>query len=188
MKTIFVDANVFVRFFTVDDRGQHEQSVELFRQAAAGKVVLVTGPPVLFEIAWTLRSAYQQTNPKVLHVIAAIAALPGLQLTDAESSRVLWRWPRQAASSSRTPISRQRRARSVRTRSQPSTASTSIGWASRSTRFDPSGSHDVEWRRDDPGDGYVPAAGHNIQPDVPPEKILAMADATRRFGSYPLSA
>jgi len=83
VKTIFVDANVFLRFFTVDDRGQHEQAVELFRQAAAGKVALVTGPPVLFEIAWTLRSAYKQTNPKVLDVIAAIAALPGLQLTDA---------------------------------------------------------------------------------------------------------
>lgn len=83
MKTIFVDANVFLRFFTVDDRGQHEQAAELFREAAGGKVVLVTGPPVLFEIVWTLRSAYKQTNAKVLDVVAAIAALPGLQLTDA---------------------------------------------------------------------------------------------------------
>ena len=82
MKTIFVDANVFLRFFTVDDRGQHEQAAELFHQAAAGKVVLVTGPPVLFEIVWTLRSAYKQTNAKVLDVVGAIAALPGLQLTD----------------------------------------------------------------------------------------------------------
>lgn len=83
MKTIFVDANVFLRFFTVDDRRRHEQAAELFRQAAAGKVVLVTGPPVLFEIVWTLRSAYKQTNAKVLDVITAMAALPGLQLTDA---------------------------------------------------------------------------------------------------------
>lgn len=82
MKTIFVDANVFLRFFTVEDRGQHEQAAELFRQAAAGKVALVTGPPVLFEIVWTLRSAYKQTNAKMLDVVAAIAALPGLQLTD----------------------------------------------------------------------------------------------------------
>jgi predicted nucleic acid-binding protein len=83
VKTIFVDANVFLRFFTVDDRGQHEQAAELFRQAAAGKVALVTGPPVLFEIVWTLRSAYKQANPRVLDAISAIAALPGLQLTDA---------------------------------------------------------------------------------------------------------
>jgi hypothetical protein len=31
-------------------------------------------------------------------------------------------------------------------------------------------------------------AVHNIQPDVPPENTLAMADAIRRFGRYPISA
>lgn len=82
MKTIFVDANVFLRFFTLDDRGQHDQAAGLFHQAATGKIALVAGPPVLFEIAWTLRSAYRQTNVKVLEVLSAIAALPGLQLTD----------------------------------------------------------------------------------------------------------
>jgi uroporphyrinogen decarboxylase len=37
-----------------------------------------------------------------------------------------------------------------------------------------------------PRGGYVLAAVHNIQPDVPPENIVAMAEATRRFGTYPL--
>jgi uroporphyrinogen decarboxylase len=37
------------------------------------------------------------------------------------------------------------------------------------------------------GGGFVAAPVHNIQPDVPPENILAMAEATRRFGRYPLS-
>lgn len=82
MKTIFVDANVFLRFFTLDDRGQHDQAARLFQQAAAGKVALATGPPVLFEIAWTLRSAYRQSNAKALEVLSAIAAVPGLVLTD----------------------------------------------------------------------------------------------------------
>ncbi len=82
MKTIFVDANVFLRFFTVDDQGQHDQAARLLREAAGGKVSLITGPPVLFEIAWTLRAAYRQGNPKVLEVLSAIAAVPGLQFTD----------------------------------------------------------------------------------------------------------
>jgi len=34
--------------------------------------------------------------------------------------------------------------------------------------------------------GFVLAAVHNIQPDVPPQNILAMADAARKFGTYPL--
>jgi uroporphyrinogen decarboxylase len=38
-----------------------------------------------------------------------------------------------------------------------------------------------------PGGGFVVAAVHNIQPDVPPENIVAMAEATRKFGTYPLA-
>ncbi len=37
-----------------------------------------------------------------------------------------------------------------------------------------------------PGGGYVVAAVHNIQPDVPPQNIIAMAEATRKYGTYPL--
>ena len=37
-----------------------------------------------------------------------------------------------------------------------------------------------------PGGGYVAAAVHCIQPDVPPENIVAMCDAVRTFGQYPL--
>jgi len=82
MKTVFVDANVFLRFLTVDDAGQHERSVALFRKAARGDVTLVTGPPVLFEIAWTLRSAYKLPREKVWDVLERIASLRGLRLTD----------------------------------------------------------------------------------------------------------
>lgn len=61
MKSVFVDANVFLRFFTKDDDGQHEQAERLFRAGAEGEVVLISGPPVLFEVAWTLRAAYRQS-------------------------------------------------------------------------------------------------------------------------------
>lgn len=84
MKTIFVDTNVFLRFFTTDDEGHHRRAVRLLREAAGGKHVLVTGPPVLFELAWTLRAAYDLPREKVLDVLARLAATPGLQLTDAD--------------------------------------------------------------------------------------------------------
>jgi uroporphyrinogen decarboxylase len=35
-----------------------------------------------------------------------------------------------------------------------------------------------------PGGGYVFAAVHNIQPDVPPENIIAMLEAWKEFGKY----
>lgn len=82
MNRVFVDANVFLRFFTGDDRSQHAAAAKLFREAAAGKILLVTGPPVLFEIAWTLRSAYGLPTLKILDVLSRIASLPGLELAD----------------------------------------------------------------------------------------------------------
>jgi uroporphyrinogen decarboxylase len=38
-----------------------------------------------------------------------------------------------------------------------------------------------------PGGGYVLAASHNIQPDTPPENILAMFKAGLQYGQYPMT-
>ena len=84
MKTVFVDANVFLRFFTEDDEGQQKRAAALLRKASAGKLMLLTGPPVLFEIAWTLRAVYNRPREEVLDVLERIAGLPGLRLTDAD--------------------------------------------------------------------------------------------------------
>lgn len=81
-QTVFVDANVFLRYFTLDDAGQHKWAGDLFQAAADGKLKLITGPPVLFEIAWTLRSAYEQPRERVLDVLAGMVTLPNLSLTD----------------------------------------------------------------------------------------------------------
>ena len=39
-----------------------------------------------------------------------------------------------------------------------------------------------------PGGGFVVAAVHNIQPNVPPQNIVAMFDAAREYGTYPITA
>jgi predicted nucleic acid-binding protein len=82
MKRVFVDANVFLRFFTVDQEGHHDLAVRLFDRAAAGEVRLVTGPPVLFEVAWTLRSSYGLSRDQVLDVLVSVLAARNLELTD----------------------------------------------------------------------------------------------------------
>lgn len=83
MTAWFVDANIFLRFLTVDDRGQHEKAVRLFDAARRGECRLATGPPVLFELAWTLRAAYKQPKAGVLEILKAVFATPGLTLIDA---------------------------------------------------------------------------------------------------------
>ena len=82
MKTVFVDANVFIRFFTEDDEKQCEKAEALFKGAAEGKVQLVTGPPVFFEIAWTLKAAYKVTQQRVIEILTSIVSFGGLTVTD----------------------------------------------------------------------------------------------------------
>lgn len=45
---------------------------------------------------------------------------------------------------------------------------------------------EVKRRIDDfaPGGGFVFTQVHNIQPDVPPDNVLAMFEAVREFGAY----
>jgi len=82
VKRVFVDANVFLRFFTQDDDGQHEKAQALFTSAESGKIELVSGPPVLFELAWTLRSAYAVSPGRILDILDSVVAFPSLSLSD----------------------------------------------------------------------------------------------------------
>ena len=81
MKRVFVDANVFLRFFRKDIEEQRARASRLFHQAAAGELQLVTGPPVLFEVAWTLRSLYKLPKEECLDVLKAILAFRGLEVS-----------------------------------------------------------------------------------------------------------
>ena len=38
-----------------------------------------------------------------------------------------------------------------------------------------------------PGGGFVLSSVHNLQPDIPPENILAMFEAASQYGKYPIS-
>ena len=79
----FVDTNVFARLFVVaDDETQLRQAKMLFERAQAGEVDLITGPPVLFEVAWVLEKRYKVDNDKVLEVLEAILTYPNLRVLD----------------------------------------------------------------------------------------------------------
>ncbi|MGD2176610.1 MAG: uroporphyrinogen decarboxylase family protein [Anaerolineae bacterium] len=39
-----------------------------------------------------------------------------------------------------------------------------------------------------PGGGYVLAPANHLQPDVPPENVVALFEAARRYGTYPLGS
>jgi len=82
MNRIFVDSNVFLRLFTDDDLAQQDRAFRLVKAAADGELSLVTGPPVLFEVAWTLRSFYRLPRGRTIEVLRRILATRGLELAD----------------------------------------------------------------------------------------------------------
>ena len=84
MKEILIDTNVIIRLFdTTSEPEQTAQAKRLFLEAQAGNH-LVVAPPVLFEIAWVLRSALKWPNNEVLNAIEAIASWPGVKVLDKE--------------------------------------------------------------------------------------------------------
>jgi predicted nucleic acid-binding protein len=85
MKRYFVDANVFLRFFANDDRAQHAKARRLLERAESGEIELLTGPPVFFETAWTLRRRYKYSQPEVNQRLMALCGIRGLEILDRDT-------------------------------------------------------------------------------------------------------
>ena len=84
MKEIFADTNIFMRLFETSDKTQTDIAKTLFEQASQGKIHLVIGPPVLFELSWVLKSAMNWSNSDILGILEAIIAWKGLRILDRE--------------------------------------------------------------------------------------------------------
>lgn len=82
MDRLFVDANVFMRYFTKDDKGQTAKAKKLFLRAQAGQLKLFTGPPVFFEIAWTLKARYRLKNIQILDILESLLTTGWLDILD----------------------------------------------------------------------------------------------------------
>lgn len=84
MKKYFMDTNVFLRYL-VNDESDHADRVEkLLDKAEKGQIKLVTGPPVFFELAWTLKSFYKMDRPDIYRCLLSIAGIKGLDITDCD--------------------------------------------------------------------------------------------------------
>jgi predicted nucleic-acid-binding protein len=83
MTTCFVDTNLFIRYLTNDDPVKAERVELLLREAAAGKVRLVTAEMVIAEVVWVLESSYGLKSAEVAPLIRAILATSGLDVLNA---------------------------------------------------------------------------------------------------------
>jgi len=78
--TVFVDTNVFLRFFLKDAAALYEKARALFEKAEEGKIKLETSELVIAEIVWVLESFYGFTRKEVTEVLATLLASRNLKI------------------------------------------------------------------------------------------------------------
>lgn len=83
---VFVDTNVFLRFFVRDVESFYQKAKELFEKAEKGVVKLETSDMVIAEIVWVLESYYDFTKAETKEVIDTILETKNIKV--ANHSRV----------------------------------------------------------------------------------------------------
>jgi predicted nucleic acid-binding protein len=81
---VFVDTNVFLRYFTNDKPELASAAEVLFHKAAAGQIGLITNTMVLAEFVWVLESYYHLAPPEVQERAMAVALMQGLLLPEGD--------------------------------------------------------------------------------------------------------
>src|SRR4030065_1328983 len=83
---IFVDTNVFLRFFVRDVESFYQKARELFEKAERGDAKLETSDTVIAEIVWVLESYYDFSKAEIKEVVDTILETKNIRV--ANHSRV----------------------------------------------------------------------------------------------------
>jgi predicted nucleic-acid-binding protein len=79
---VFVDTNVFLRFFVRDVESLYEKARALFEKAETGKIRLETSELVIAEIVWVLESFYGFSRTEVADVITTLLSSRNLRVAN----------------------------------------------------------------------------------------------------------
>lgn len=79
---LFLDTNVFLRFFTKDDKKMYVQAEKILSLGEEGKLRLATSTIVLTEIIFTLKNFYKLKAASIQEHIESILAIKNLLLVE----------------------------------------------------------------------------------------------------------
>lgn len=79
---VFVDTNVFLRFFVRDVESFYQKAKDLFERAEKGVLILETNDMVIAEIVWVLESYYDFTKAEIKEVIDTILETKNVKVTN----------------------------------------------------------------------------------------------------------
>jgi predicted nucleic-acid-binding protein len=79
---VFVDTNVFLRFFVRDVEPFYLKARDLFEKSESGKLKLETSDLVIAEIVWVLESYYDFSRSEIKEVIETILETRNLKVAN----------------------------------------------------------------------------------------------------------
>src|SRR3990167_9460780 len=79
---VFVDTNVFLRFFVRDVEPFYQKAKGLFEKAEKGEIRLETSEMVIAEIVWVLESYYGFTKTEIEEVVDTILETRNVKVTN----------------------------------------------------------------------------------------------------------
>ena len=79
---IFLDTNVFLRFYLGDDKAKADRCKALLKAVASGKKRAITSTMVIAEIVWVLERSYRRPRRDVADFVMSLLAVPHLHLAE----------------------------------------------------------------------------------------------------------
>ncbi|MFZ5996243.1 MAG: PIN domain-containing protein [Nitrospirota bacterium] len=79
---IFIDTNVFMRFFVRDVESFYQKARGLFERAEKGEVRLETSDLVIAEIVWVLESYYDFSKTEIKEVVDTILETKNIKVAN----------------------------------------------------------------------------------------------------------
>jgi predicted nucleic acid-binding protein len=94
VRSVVVDANVLVSYFTARNDRQLAAAKALLQHAEDGDLVAIVPQFVVFEVTYILQSLYGITGDRLTAMIRDVVSFPGARVTDdCPWKRVLEVWP-----------------------------------------------------------------------------------------------
>jgi predicted nucleic-acid-binding protein len=93
---LFLDTNLFLRFFTKDNKEMTSQAKGILSLAYAGKMRLATSTVVLTEIIYTLKTFYKKNRKDIIKHIEYILLIKNILLIDKTDFRSAFRLYRES--------------------------------------------------------------------------------------------
>ena len=79
---IFLDSNIFLRFFLRDDEAKAEQCKDLLLAIATGEQEAMTSTMVIAEVVWVLERTYRCSRKQVAEFVMSLLGLSHLVLRE----------------------------------------------------------------------------------------------------------